>query len=75
MELNEEQINDIITATIIRTLKIIKEQQDNGEDLNSVDYEYIIQCRERDMSDPSVLDTLVMPDDYKEQVWEQMHWM
>lgn len=68
MELNEEQINDIITATIIRTLKIIKEQQDNGEDLNSVDYEYIIQCRERDMSDPSVLDTLVMPDDYKEQV-------
>lgn len=68
MELNEEQINDIITATIIRTLKIIKEQQDNGEDLNSVDYEYIIECRERDMSDPSVLDTLVMPDDYKEQV-------
>ena len=68
MELNEEQINDIITATIIRTLKIIKEQQDIGEDLNSVDYEYIIQCRERDMSDPSVLDTLVMPDDYKEQV-------
>lgn len=68
MELNETQINDIITATIIRTLKIIKEQQDNGEDLNSVDYEYIIKCRERDMSDPSVLDTLVMPDDYKEQV-------
>lgn len=68
MEMSDQQINDIVTATIIRTLRIMKETKDEGEDMNEVDFDYIIDCRMRDLSDPSVLDSLEMPDDNKEQV-------
>ena len=66
--MSDQQINDIITATIIRTLRIMKETKDEGEDMNEVDFDYIIDCRMRDLSDPSVLDNLEMPDDNQEQV-------
>jgi len=75
MEMSDQQINDIVTATIIRTLRIMKETKDEGEDMNEVDFDYIIDCRMRDLSDPSVLDSLEMPDDNQEQVWEQVYWM
>jgi len=68
MEMSDQQINDIVTATIIRTLRIMKETKDEGEDMNEVDFDYIIDCRMRDLSDPSVLDSLKMPDDNQEQV-------
>jgi tRNA A37 threonylcarbamoyladenosine dehydratase len=68
MEMSDQQINDIVTATIIRTLRIMKETKDEGEDMNEVDFDYIIDCRMRDLSDPSVLDSLEMPDDNQEQV-------
>lgn len=66
--MSDQQINDIVTATIIRTLRIMKETKDEGEDMNEVDFDYIIDCRMRDLSDPSVLDSLEMPDDNQEQV-------
>lgn len=68
MNMSEQDINDIITASIIKTLKIVKEVKDQGDDLNEVDFDYIISCRERDLADPTVLENLNMPDDYSEQV-------
>ena len=57
MEFTENEINDIITSAMIKTLGIIKETKDDGEDLNSVDYEYIIQCRMRDLHNPDILNS------------------
>jgi len=62
-ELSDTQINDIITGTIIKTLKIIQQSKDEGEDLNTIDFEYIIDCRYRDMTDKSLLENLTMPED------------
>ena len=58
MEFTETEINDIICCTIIRTLKILQETKDEGENLNTVDFEYIIDCRFRDLHNPEILDAM-----------------
>ena len=58
MEFTETEINDIICCTIIRTLKILQETKDEGENLNTVDFEYIIDCRLRDLHNPEILDAM-----------------
>lgn len=62
MEFTENQINDVITSAIIRTLKIIKSSLDDGDDLNTIDYEYIIQCRMRDLNNPEILEQMSVTD-------------
>ena len=62
MEFTENQINDVITSAIIRTLKIIKSSLDDGDDLNTIDYEYLIQCRMRDLNNPEILEQMSVTD-------------
>lgn len=62
MEFTENQINDVITSAIIRTLKIIKSSLDDGDDLNTIDYEYLIQCRMRDLNNPEILEQMTVTD-------------
>ena len=62
MEFTENQINDVITSAIIRTLKIIKSSLDDGDDLNTIDYEYLIQCRLRDLNNPEILEQMSVTD-------------
>lgn len=59
MQFTKSEINDVITSTIIKTLKIMKDTLDEGEDLNTVDFEYLIQCRMRDLTHPEILESVM----------------
>ncbi len=68
MEYTVEQINDIVLATIVKTIGSFKRIRVDGGDLNEINFDYIIDCRLRDMSDTSILDNLILPNDNKHQV-------
>ena len=57
--MNPEEINDAILVGIIKTLTIMKEVKSEGDDLNTVDFDEVIEHRRRDMVNPSLLECLV----------------
>lgn len=67
MELSENEINDYITSAVIKTLKILKETLDEGDDLNTIDYDYIIDCRMRDLNNPQFLESINSNNDNLEE--------
>ena len=61
--MNPDQLNDAILVGIIKTLKIMKEVKSEGDDLNNVDFDQVIEIRRRDMMDTSLLECLVEVDE------------
>ena len=57
--MNYDELNDAILVGIIKTLTIMKEVKSEGDDLNTVDFDEVIEHRRRDMVNPSLLECLV----------------
>ena len=61
--MNHEELNDAVIVGIIKTLKIMKEVRLEGDNLNDIDFDQVIEIRRRDMLDTSLLECLVEVDD------------
>ena len=57
--MNYDELNDAILVGIIKTLTIMKEVKSEGDDLNTVNFDEVIEQRRRDMVDPSILECFV----------------
>ena len=57
--MNYDELNDAILVGIIKTLTIMKEVKSEGDDLNTVNFDEVIEQRRRDMVDPSLLECFV----------------
>ena len=57
--MNPNELNDAILVGIIKTLTIMKEVKSEGDDLNTVNFDEVIEQRRRDMVDPSLLECYV----------------
>ena len=57
--MNIDEFNDALLVGIIRTLNILKEVKEEGDNLNEINFQEIIELRKRDMIDPSMLECVV----------------
>ena len=57
--MNHDELNDAILVGIIKTLTIMKEVKSEGDDLNNVDFDQVIELRRRDMLNPLLLECFV----------------
>ena len=57
--MNIDEFNDALLVGIIKTLKIMKEVKEEGDNLNDIDFQEVIELRKRDMMDPSMLECIV----------------
>ena len=57
--MNIDEFNDALLVGIIKTLKIMKEVKEEGDNLNDIDFQEVIELRKRDMIDPSMLECIV----------------
>jgi hypothetical protein len=57
--LNIDEFNDVLLVGIIKTLKIMAEVKEEGDNLNDIDFQEVIELRKRDMMDPSMLECIV----------------
>jgi len=57
--MNHDELNDAILVGIIKTLTIMKEVKSEGDDLNTVDFDEVIELRRRDMLNPLLLECVV----------------
>lgn len=57
-----DELNDAILVGIIKTLNIMKEIQTEGDDLNEIDFDEVIENRRRDMVDVSMLECVIIAD-------------
>ena len=53
-EFTAEDINNAILTGIVKTLEIMRDVHDQGDDLNEVDFDEIIELRMRDMTDRTI---------------------
>jgi hypothetical protein len=51
---NSDDINNAILTGIVKTLEIFKDVREQGDDLNDIDFDEIIEVRLRDMTDLSI---------------------
>ena len=66
-DFTSEDINNAILTGIVKTLEILRDVKAQGDDLNEVDFEDIIEMRLRDMTDRRIFDeTKEAPDEDKE---------
>ena len=65
--MNIDEFNDILLVGIIRTLNILKEVKEEGDNLNEINFQEIIELRKRDMIDPSMLECIVELSDTSEE--------
>ena len=66
-DFTSEDINNAILTGIVKTLEILRDVKAQGDDLNEVDFEEIIEMRLRDMTDRRIFDeTKETPDEDKE---------
>ena len=49
-----EDIENAILSGIVKTLQIMKDVREEGDDLNSIDFDEVIEMRIRDMTDRSI---------------------
>ena len=54
--MNHQEMNDCFLAGMIRALEIMKEVRSEGDDLNTVEWQEVIDLRRCDMFDVSKLD-------------------
>ena len=65
--MNIDEFNDVLLAGIIKTLKIMKDVKEEGDNLNDIDFQEVIELRKRDMMDPSMLECIVKLTDRSEE--------
>ncbi len=58
-----EDINNAILTGIVKTLSIMKDVKSQGDDLNEIDFDEIIEMRLRDMTDKSIFNETKEADD------------
>ena len=68
--MNPEQAHDYFLAGMIRALEIVQEVRAEGDDLNTVQWQKVIEMRRRDMFDVSKLDEFT-PSDYSQKTLEE----
>jgi len=51
-----EDIENAILSGIVKTLEIMKEVRGEGDNLNDIDFDEVIEMRMRDMTDRSIYD-------------------
>jgi len=51
-----EDIDNAILSGIVKTLEIMKEVRGEGDNLNDIDFDEVIEMRMRDMTDRSIYD-------------------
>jgi len=51
-----EDINNAILTGIVKTLEIMRDVHDQGDDLNEIDFDEVIEMRMRDMTDTRIYD-------------------
>ena len=60
---SSEDINNAILTGIVRTLEIMKDVKAQGDNLNHVDLDEIIEMRKRDMTDRRIFNVTQEADD------------
>jgi hypothetical protein len=60
---SSEDINNAILTGIVRTLEIMKDVKAQGDNLNHVDLDEIIEMRKRDMTDRRIFNGTQEADD------------
>ena len=60
-----EDINNAILTGIVKTLEIMRDVHDQGDDLNEIDFDEVIEMRMRDMTDTTIYDETQEADDNK----------
>jgi hypothetical protein len=61
-----EDINNAILTGIVKTLEIMRDVHDQGDDLNEIDFDEVIEMRMRDMTDTTIYDETQEADDNKD---------
>lgn len=74
--MNHEEFNDSILVGMIKVLEIMKEVKSEGDDLNTIDFDEIIEMRKRDIVDTSMLDSIICTQNKNTSFVEssQQHW-
>lgn len=54
-KIRKKILRDYYLSGMIRILEIFNEVKSHGDDLNSLDFEYLIKLRIEEMSDPTLL--------------------
>ena len=57
--------NDIFLAGMIYTLQVIQDMK-KEEDLNLIDFDYLIDIRKRDLHDPKILENVMKHEEENE---------
>jgi hypothetical protein len=60
---SSDDLNNAILTGIVKTLEIMKEVKEQGDDLNDVNLDEIIEMRKRDMTDRSIYHGIQRADD------------
>ena len=61
-----DDINNAILTGIVKTLEIMRDVHDQGDDLNEIDFDEVIEMRMRDMTDARIYDETKEADDNKD---------
>ena len=64
---NSEDIENAILSGIVKTLQIMKDVREEGDDLNSIDFDEVIEMRIRDMTDRSIYHAIQCVENSNEQ--------
>ena len=66
-DFSAEDINNAILTGIVKTLEIMRDVKEQGDDLNEVDFDEIIEMRMRDMTDTTIFnETKDTPDNLED---------
>jgi|TARA_R110002124_G_scaffold11374_3_gene54243 hypothetical protein len=66
-DFSAEDINNAILTGIVKTLEIMRDVKEQGDDLNEVDFDEIIEMRMRDMTDMTIFnETKDTPDNLED---------
>jgi len=56
--MNIEELNDAVLVGIIKTLNIMKQVRSEGDNLNDINFDQVIELRRRDIVDTSMLECI-----------------
>tara|TARA_R110001583_G_scaffold69265_4_gene196518 strand:- start:1843 stop:2052 length:210 start_codon:yes stop_codon:yes gene_type:complete len=65
-EYTAEDINNAILTGIVKTLEIMRDVHDQGDDLNEIDFDEVIEMRMRDMTDTTIYNETKEADDVED---------
>ena len=65
-DFSAEDINNAILTGIVKTLEIMRDVHDQGDDLNEIDFDEVIEMRMRDMTDTTIYNETKEADDVED---------